>query len=214
MLIFNKYLIIFLGDIANMEDSNKKNSKFGLKEYGDNKKIIIDSDGVEYKFDDYEENETKMYKANRNKFNNGKIRGSFLAYVLGLIGSIFSLVICILIMQVMGLFNRVIYGSLSNGVFNFFNEIFYYDSLVYFGDFVYGIINIIMRFGFVIFLIILVGSILGIISSIKSFNDVSIPSASVMIVSGVCLLFCFLIPGVFLIVGGILNIQAVLDSKK
>lgn len=198
-----------------MEDDNKKNLKFGLKKYEDNKKIIIDSDGVEYKFDDYEENaEAQIYKNNRNKYNNRKVRGNLLAYVLGLIGSIFSLVVCILVMQVMGLFNRVIYGSLSNGVFNFFNEIFYYDSLVYFGDFIYGIIGIIMKFGFIIFLIILVGSILGIISSIKSFNDVSVSSASIMIIAGVCLLFCFLIPGVFLIAGGILNIQTFLDSKK
>lgn len=196
-----------------MEDDNKKN--FNLEEYGNDKKIIIDSDGVEYKFDDYESNENqKIYKKGGNNYRNEKIRGSVLAYVLGLIGSVFSFVFCLVMMQVMGFFNRVIYGSLSNGFTDFFNEIFYYDSLVYFGDFIYGIISVIMRFGFIIFLIILIGSILGIISSIKSFSDVSIISSSIMIISGVCLLFCFLIPGIFLIVGGILNIQTFLDSKK
>lgn len=196
-----------------MEDDSKKNYNVNLEEYGNDKKIIIDSTEPEYKFEDYGSNTRQRIYRNRNS-DNGRIRGSVLAYVLGLIGSIFSFVICIIIMQVMGLFNRIIYASLSNEVIDFFNDIFYYDSLVYLGDFIYGIINVIMRFGFIIFLIILVGSVLGLIGSIKSFNNVSVTSSSIMIVGGVCLLFCFLVPGIFLIIGGILNIKTFLDSKK
>lgn len=177
--------------MENYTNENKSSSKYCK----DNDKLTTERIKEGYNVRDY----------NVAKFNK---RGSVLGYVFGLTGSIFSIVFCF-IMFCIGFWFKSLTKDLFYIFMNIIYEIFDIDHPFGFGLFM----DESFRFLIPIFIVILIGAVLGLIGTIKSFGDVSVGSSTLMLVSGVLLLFCFVIPGILLIIGGTLNLRHVLNDK-
>lgn len=174
------------------------------------------------------ENKTNDYGRVGN--NNEKLSGSSVGYVLGLIGSTFSFIICffagigiILFQNLFGFdgvvqrfLGEIFLGEIFLGeiIEDIYDEFLYFDTFLYSQEFLQKVFDGILKFGIVLFVIILIGFILGIIGTIKSWKNVTIASSSLMIVGGIFSLFCLILPGILLIVGGGLNMKCAVERLK
>lgn len=164
------------------------------------------------------ENKTNDYGRVGN--NNEKLSGSSVGYVLGLIGSTFSFIICffagigIILFQILFGFDGVVQRFLGEIIEDIYDEFLYFDTFLYSQEFLQKVFDGILKFGIVLFVIILIGFILGIIGTIKSWKNVTIASSSLMIVGGIFSLFCLILPGILLIVGGGLNMKCAVERLK
>lgn len=129
-------------------------------------------------------------------------RGSVLGYVLGLTGSVFALIFCGIMFFLFMWFKAIakdLFFILSQALYEIFDV-----SYPFWGGF-YGEES--FMFLIPIFVLILIGAIIGLIGTIKSFKHVSVESSTLMLISGVILLFCFIVPGIVLIIGGTVNLR-------
>lgn len=138
------------------------------------------------------------------------IQKNYPAYVLGLVGSILSFIVCFITGLLVFVF-QVLFVSVFG---EFFEEIF--EKLFYMHQF-QGLDEVyvgIYEFGVMIFVIILIGAILGLVGTILSWKQPSVLSCTIMIIGGVFSLVSLIFPGVFLILGGILNIKTLNTNMK
>ncbi len=131
-------------------------------------------------------------------------------YILGLVASSLSFIVCfvtgILVFSFDGLIQSI-FGGLWD---EFYEDIFMFDIFVGFEKFFIGV----MEISIIIFWIMVIGFILGLIGTLISLRKATILSSSIMIIGGVFSILCLIFPGVFLIIGGVLNIKCVrLNSK-
>lgn len=131
-------------------------------------------------------------------------------YILGLVASTLSFIVCfvtgILVFSFDGLIQSI-FGGLWD---EFYEDIFMFDIFIGFGKFFSGV----MKMSIIIFWIMVIGFILGFVGTLISWAKSTVLSSSIMIIGGVFSLFCLIFPGVFLIIGGVLNIKCARINSK
>lgn len=143
-----------------------------------------------------------MYKNNINK--------NYPAYLLGLVGSILSFIVCFIIGLLVFVFHNLFVSIFGEFFDDIFGEIFY----MYQFQGLDGVYNGVYQIGVIMFVIILVGAILGLIGTLLSWRRLSIFSCIIMIIGGFLSLVSLIFPGLFLIFGGILNFKTLNDNIK
>lgn len=150
--------------------------------------------------------ETIQYGNNRRE-----LCRSTAGYILGLVASTLSFIVCFVTGILVFAFDGLI-ESIFGGLWDeFYEDIFMFDIFVGFEKFFTGVLEA----GIIFFWIIVIGFVLGLIGTLISWRKATILSSSIMIIGGVFSLFSLIFPGVFLIIGGVLNIKcARLNSKS
>lgn len=138
------------------------------------------------------------------------IQRNYPAYVLGLVGSILSFVVCFITGLLVFVFHGLFVSIFGEFFEDIFEEIFYMYQFQGFD----GLYEGIYQFGVMIFVIILIGAILGLVGTILSWKQPSILSCTIMIIGGAFSLVSLIFPGVFLILGGILNLRTLNSNMK
>lgn len=139
---------------------------------------------------------------------------SIAAYTLGLIGSTLSMVICIMngiVFFFIGKFANVFIDTVPKVVDE---DIFVIDNVI---DSFQKSINYITNIVGVYWFITVIGFLLGIIGTITCWVKNSVLASSIMIIGGVFSITSLLFPGVFLLIGGVLNLRKYvkyIKSKK
>ena len=138
------------------------------------------------------------------------IQKNYSAHVLGLVGSILSFAVCF----ITGLLVFVFHGLFVSIFGEFFEDIF--EEIFYMQQFqgLDGVYTSVYQFGVMIFIIILIGAIFGFVGTFLSWKQPSILSCTIMIIGGVFSLVSLIFPGVFLILGGILNLRILNSNMK
>lgn len=143
------------------------------------------------------------HHATENK-NSGR---SIAGYTLGLIGSTLSLVVCFVtafsIFSISGLINKGL--DLVVRVPDVQRNQSLLELIEKSGDIINGFVGAVSVYWIIIF----VGFIFGIVGTILCWKRNSVLSASIMIIGGVFSIACVLFPGIFLLIGGIINLRNV-----
>lgn len=157
-------------------------------------------------------------KSNKKNHKIDNIGFSINGYVLGLVGSITGFILSFLIL-VIGLLINIFSNEIIEMMYSieplfYFLEFFSSDFL--FSDIMFHIstyTHMILAFINFFVITIFLGFTVGLFSSLKSRNDKTYISSIFMILGGIISLICLIIPGLFLITGGILNLRYLKKTK-
>ena len=132
---------------------------------------------------------------------------SLYGYILGIVGCVLSFIVCFMTFVIVVLYGKVKIAFVNNfGIENKKN--FLYEGYIWLERILENILNAGITFLF----IMIVGFILGLIGTIVSWHKASFLSSSIMIIGGVLSIISLIFPGVFLIIGGVLNIKCVFNN--
>lgn len=137
------------------------------------------------------------------KDNNNRACKSFAGYILGIVGSTLSFIVCFMMSIMLFLSNNVFKMFFLELWEDIYEDAFMFNNFIGFENFASQIYNM----GIVFLIIMIVGFILGLIGTIVSWHKVSFFSSSIMIIGGAFSIVSLVFPGVFLIIGGVLNMK-------
>lgn len=134
-----------------------------------------------------------------------KLCKSLAGYTLGIVGCVLSFIACFFMSLIVFFFRT---GVFKQNVTEAIEKFIYKTGfLVEFYNKIDMLINNIFDTVNTFLVLMIIGFILGLIGTILSWFRASFLSASIMIIGGLFSIISLVFPGIFLIIGGVLNIK-------
>lgn len=144
------------------------------------------------------------------EYEKQKFNRSVLGYSLGLIGSGITFIIGIVCGIILFLFDGLVRTVLNTIVNELFLEIDFLNIFVTAEE----LYNYSFKFAILLLVIMFIGFVLSIYGTISYWKNPSISSCVLMIVGGVLSLIALIIPGIFIIIGGSINLFNLIKASN